>query len=62
MFFNIKTKGFLSSDLYDPVGTTDEAYYVSTTERNLPSVRTVFLIEKYEKERDLFTDDVVHYG
>jgi len=62
MLLNKETDGFLVSDIYSSIKGTDEAYNVFTAKSAFPSARSVFVIKKYTKEKDLFQDDIVHYG
>jgi len=62
MLLNKETDGFLVTDIYDPIKSNDEGYNAFTAKSAFPSARSVFIIKKYNKEKDLFNDDVVHYG
>jgi hypothetical protein len=62
MLFNRQTSGFLVLDMGDKIKSIDEAYSVTTTEKNLgPCARSVFVIEREENDDD-FDDNLVHYG
>jgi len=50
----------LVTDLADKVNGLEEGYVSTTSKTAFPCARSVFIIKRYEK--DLFTDDVVHYG
>jgi len=62
MLLNKETDGFLVTDIYDPITGHDEAYNASTAKNVSPCARSVFLLKKYTKEKDLFQDDIVRYG
>jgi len=62
MLLNKETDGFLVADVYDQIKGSDEGYNTFTAKNAFPCARSVFVIKKYTKEKDLFQDDVVHYG
>lgn len=54
MLANDKTQGYLACDINEKFSGLDEGYAVSTARNIHPCSRSVFIIEKYEKEPDLF--------
>jgi hypothetical protein len=60
MLFNEKTEAYLVSDIKDRLGGVEEGYMVTTSKTAFPCARSVFVLKKFEK--DLFTDDIIHYG
>ncbi len=62
MLHNKKTNGFLVLDTGDKVPEQEEAYAVTTNNKGIgPMARSVFIISR-GAEKDIFPDDVVHYG
>lgn len=62
MIRNHQTNGTLSCDIWDKISGTEEAYAVTTSRNSDPCSRSVFILQRYDKERDLFTDNTIHYG
>jgi len=62
MLLNKETDGFLVADVYNKRQGNEEGYYTFTAKNAFPSARSVFIIKKYTKEKDLFQDDIVRYG
>mmetsp|Transcript_50155 Transcript_50155/g.57704 ORF Transcript_50155/g.57704 Transcript_50155/m.57704 type:complete len:479 (+) Transcript_50155:40-1476(+) len=60
MLCNQKTNGCLVTNIYDRIADIDEAYVATTAKNATPTARSVFIIKRYE--RDLHTDNIVHYG
>ena len=55
---NTKTNSVLSCDLHETL--SQEIFSVTTSPSKAVSLRNVFIIDRYEK--DLFEDEILHYG
>ena len=62
MLWNKMTNGFLVIDVGDRIQCFEEAYAVTTNNKNIgPINRSVFVVARADPN-DEFTDDLVHYG
>ncbi|KRX04879.1 MIR motif [Pseudocohnilembus persalinus] len=62
MLANEKTQGYLACDINERYAGVDEGFAVTTVRNIHPCSRSVFIVERYEKEPDLFQGDQLHYG
>lgn len=61
MLFNKATNGYLVYDLSDKITAHDEAYAVTTTDKEIgPCARSVLILTKAEE--DGAPDNVIRYG
>ncbi|EGR27077.1 hypothetical protein IMG5_201940 [Ichthyophthirius multifiliis] len=62
MLQSLSAQGFVACDIYDKIVGQNEAYAISVTQNLKPQVRSVFELQRYDKEQDFYQDDIIHYG